>query len=276
MALYTGVIQRGVGTLLPILDENLLDQSAYWVSVDPEAGTNKKVYGHLDPNSDIDFIFSVDDNYNNYSVIGIAEGWDITNKTYTGRTMLTGYSSNYKPVIVKHTTTDQGEGYILLVNHQRFIFMNTTLSFGNYIGYPKRFNTSLKDVLFIGHSESSSYTINPLGYLADGGHPSRPIFKSLVSNTGSTSIKMYGWGKVSGGYDLYVGCKTTAGTIMILETIVQEQDSPYFVHGQLDGVMATGNYSKSLGLSPGDTVYINGVAWKHYVGDGYGCFVRLD
>lgn len=264
MAWYEGTMTAGAGELIAILDAKLPLNSCWEIIDTPN--TNERVYGHK-TNGTRDFCVYVKDNQADWATIELWEDWDAQNHVGVGNALISVSSSNYT-LRIRKTIGAWG----MRVTDNCFVFINRASGWAYYIGQTKRFDTSRNQPIIVVHTSASSgahYNQNPLsginclsnatwgyhgilwGVLYDsaGGVAKACYPAGATTSTTSTYTKEYfGWWEL----------KTTAGTYYVVESPVQDHDTPYLTFGLLDGVMA---FNGGNGLSNGDVINVEDVSW---------------
>jgi len=259
MSYYSGSFGSvAAGTLISILDVDLILNSC-WSIYDSAAGTNCKVYKCQDTPNNCLFYLKVDDNYSGYSIIELWEGWDATGHVGTGAS-LTLYGT---ATAMRLTKTVGGWG--LCVRDHNMIWCDYAGNKGNYIGQPKRKDTSKNIVLYWGGGNSPAS--NPLGTQQTSGGTAAVVCAFLFDESGSKNPAV-----PCGAVGANIGfCKTSLGEIELSETRVVNYTT-FLIIGDLDGVCVMGAATYS-GVSNGDTCTIAGVVWQLIVATNY-CWVQ--
>jgi len=136
MALYEGTLSSGIGGLIAMLDVQLV-KNDYWTIYDAEAGTNCHVYKNDSPTENSLFYLKVDDNYDEYAIIELWEGWDAVAHAGTGKSLTKSSGGTSLLYIRKAAQT-----YKLMLDNLRFILIQVAAVFSYYVGQPKRFDES--------------------------------------------------------------------------------------------------------------------------------------
>jgi len=255
MAWNEGTMSQSAGALLSILDTYLVAND-YWSVYDSAAGTNAKVYRNYDASANVDYYVKVDDNYTDYAIVELWEGWDSGGHSGTGNSLAT--INSYSMYIQKPSG-----GYSIAVSDHRFIFIKLTDGQAYYIGQLKRFDTSKNMPIAIVATASNS-TYNPLAYFNSG---SAAGWACLFDELGNVGSILYPREHNSAHQSLM----TIASTVLIFETVAVN-DSTEKAMGQIEGVCRY--YNQANGLANGQTVSLDGYEWL-VVDDGtYGCLIK--
>ena len=256
MAWNEGTMSQSAGALLSVLDTYLVAND-YWSVYDASAGTNAKVYQNYDASANVDYYVKVDDNYANYALIELWEGWDSGSHSGTGQSLTQDSAGSQSLYIHKPSG-----GYGITVGDHRFIFCDLANYYGYYIGQLSRIDTS-KNMPIVICSGYTGISNNPLGarnYL--GGVNAATSWQCLFDENGTKRVihpfcDFYAQNE-SESIISKLESKTISGTYLILETPIINHANK-LVMGYLDGVMWKGQTQS--GLSNGDIVQYNGVDW---------------
>ena len=262
MAWYEGTMTNAAGQLVSILDAKLPLNSC-WEIVDTP-NTNERVYGHK-TNGTRDFCVYVMDNQADYATVELWDDWDAVNHQGIGNSIIAVGTGN--TLRIRKTAGAWG----LRLTDNCFVFINRASGWAYYIGQTKRFDTNRNQPIIVAHTSYTSgtyYKQNPLGGInglsttwgsigifwgvlydsAGGVAKSCYPAGATTSFSSSHTTQNYGWWEL----------KTTAGTYYVIESPVQDYDTPYLTFGLLDGVMALNGGN---GLSNGDVINVEGVSW---------------
>lgn len=277
MALYEGTLSSGIGGLIAMLDVQLV-KNPYWSIYDDNAGTNCKVYENNCPAENSLFYLKVDDNYADYAIIELWEGWDATAHAGTGRSLTKSSGGTNLLYIRKAAQT-----YKLMLDNLRFKLIQVGVVFSCYVGQPKRFDESKNQPIVI-CTPASAKGNNSLGRrnYDYASYDDGASWRALFDNNGNNSTVLpfgAGYWVESGSNNYFAGqgIATGDGKFMIFETpIIFWTDTKVF--GQLDGVMSIGR--SGCPLANGDIVYVDTIPWIFLIAAGtsyYGkCLVRLN
>ena len=254
MAWNTGTMSQLAGALLSILDTYLVAND-YWSIYDASAGTNAKVYRNYDASASIDYYVKIDDNYADYAIVELWEGWDSGSHSGTGNS-LTQINGN-----TMYIQKPSG-GYGIAVSNHRFIFVELAAGKGYYIGQLKRFDTS-KNMPIAIVATSSTFAYNPLGYYNSGANVG---WACLFDENGNSGTILASRADTSG----YQSLLTIASTVMIFETPILNINTKK-VMGQLEGVC---KYYNAGNLTNGQTVSLDGYEWLVVDNGSQGCLIK--
>jgi len=255
MAWNEGTMSQSAGALLSVLDTYLVAND-YWSLYDASAGTNAKVYRNYDASANVDYYVKVDDNYANYAIIELWEGWDSGSHSGTGDSLTT---INGNTMYIRKPSG----GYGIAVSDHRFIFVYLTSGYAYYIGQLIRFDTSKNmPVAIVATGSASDY--NPLGYYNSSNISGWACLWDENGNSGTILVSR-------ADISAYQSLLTIASTIMIFETPILNIDTNK-VMGQLEGVC---KFYTAGNLTNGQTVSLDGYEWLAVVGsNNHGCLVK--
>jgi len=254
MAWNTGTMSQSAGALLSILDTYLVVND-YWSVYDGSAGTNAKVYRNYDASANVDYYVKIDDNYADYAIVELWEGWDSGSHSGTGNS-LTQINSN-----TMYIRKPSG-GYGIAVSNHRFIFVYLASGYAYYIGQLIRFDVS-KNMPIAIVATSSGSTYNPLGYYNLGSYSG---WACLFDENGNSGTILASRADTSS----YQSLLTIASTVMIFETPILNINTKKIM-GQLEGVC---KYYNASNLTNGQTVSLDGYEWLVVDSGSNGCLVK--
>jgi len=255
MAWDEGTMSQTAGALLTVLDTYLVAND-YWSVYDASAGTNAKVYRNYDASANVDYYVKVDDNYTDYAIVELWEGWDSGSHAGIGNSLTT--INTYSMYIQKPSG-----GYGIAVSNHRFVFIELTDGRGYYIGQLKRFDTS-KNMPCAIVATSSSSGGNPIGYYNSS---STAGWACLFDEDGNVGNIIHAREYTSGHQTL----TTIASTILIFETIIVNNATKKAM-GQLENICRY--HSSQVGLTNGQTVSLDGYEWLVVDNGTYGFLVK--
>jgi len=261
MAWDEGTITNSAGELLTVFDTYLVANS-YWSIHDASAGTNHKVYKNEDSDANVLYYVSVDDNYSDYAVIELWEGWDAG--THTGEGAKVDEFGGNDIYIRKW----EGMGWKMSTHDHRFVFCDMDHMMGTYIGQPIRFDMNVNTPLIIARGTGASY-YNPLGHYNSSNNVGWELLRDAHGNT---NVPVYAWLYIES--DKYF--KTVNGDYWWVETPIYDTTN-YVLHGILDGVCHL--YTTSGGLQNGQYIWRGEEKWLALGGSystKYWSLVRCD
>jgi hypothetical protein len=260
MAWYEGTLTQAAGDLIAILDAKL-PLNGYWSIFDASAGVNCKVYRNYKSADYNDYYVKVDDNYANYAIVELWEGWNGVGHAGVGNSLATigGLAMRINK---------KNGGYAISVLDNRFVYVDTYDYIGTYIGQLNRFDATKNMPIYIGEL-TGAQKYNVLGAYNFGS--SNGGWACLFDEGGTSRVlNPYGYSSA------YLYMKTISGQFVILETLVYN-NTTYLLLGQLEGVTTHGTGPSSF-LSNGDVVTKSGVDWL-VCGGGYSSkmwsFIRM-
>lgn len=235
---------NAVGRLTTLLDAVLL-ANANWTIYDTLAA-NSRVYRCLDAAENCEFYVLVNNvGFAGVGTIELWEGWDAVGDVGVGASLtVVGTSGTLK-------MTYGAGGYGISVRDHCFIWQDYVGNRGNFIGQPRRKDTSLNIVVFIGPGDTPG--INPLG-----------VPGAVVANAWGSLFDELG-NKVALGFSMSGGgatsiVKTITGALELKETPLVNLTTKLIL-GELEGVASYGA-ATTAGIVTGDTCVIAGVTWK--------------
>jgi hypothetical protein len=258
MAWYEGTMSQAIGALLTVLSEKL-PLNSKWSIYDNAAGTNVKVYRNYDAAANVDYYVRVADNQTTYAIIQVWQGWNAVTHVGTGQSLTT--IGGYTMRIWKWAG-----GYGLSVKDHRFVYVDTAMYKGTYVGQLSRYDTTKNMPVYIGHLEDA-YANNPLG----GPDDNYSIGWRCLFDEGGTVRVLWPYGMGSS----YMKPKTIAGNYIVFECPVFG-DGSYLLMGALNGVAYYYQFGWGYPLN-GDIVTLNGIDWM-FIGsaNNYWSLVRKD
>ncbi|MBE3109700.1 MAG: hypothetical protein IMZ46_04155 [Acidobacteria bacterium] len=142
-------------------------------------------------------------------------------------------------------------GYGISVRDHCFIWQDYVNNRGNFIGQPRRKDTALNIVIFVGPGDTPG--VNPLG-----------VPGAVVANAWGSLFDELG-NKVALGFSMSGGgatsiVKTISGELELKETPLVNLTTKLIL-GELEGVASYGA-ATTAGIITGDTCIIGGVTWK--------------
>jgi len=254
MAWNTASMTKTAGDLILFLDTYLV-ANAHWSIYDANAGTNCKVYRNYFADQHSDFYVKVDDNYTDYAIIELWEGWDNVNHVGTGQS-LTTINGSYQMKIFKEAST-----FGIAVSDLRFIIVDFKNSAADYIGQLSRFDTTKNMPVYIGRLGIASY--NASGYYSTSSSAGWACLfdEAGVSNTLTPLTRS--------ASSMYI--KANNGVFWVCEWPVFNY-ATYNLLGVMEGMAWI--YSTNNGLNKNDTILVNGVEWVACGGNNYWSLVK--
>jgi len=277
MAWVSAYKTNAAGQLKGFLDDIItnygLEGSYGWTIKDNNAGTNIGVY-QCQPDANSKFVLVVRDNQADYATIEYWDDWDTDTHSGVGNSMTFGASSSYTLRVRKATGV-----YAAAINKQRIVLAIIGGGWAYYLGYPKRFDETKDTTAFIGHNSYTSgtnYSRNPLaGTLGGATNSGGGEWRWFRDSNGNINRHLASRGSYTSGIAYYTRMDTWTpnGKHYVIETPVQEDQSPNKLIGILDGVMC--NMNCNSGRANGDTIVVGNDVWLVVVGsDNTTCFIK--
>ncbi len=255
MAYYSGAQVNAAGSLIGILDTELV-KNANWTIYDDSVGANNKTYKCGVTGGEC--YLNVADNQTNYATVNLWEGWDAVGHAGTGAS-----TGSWITIYWRKTTGN----YMIHLEDERVIYscFGTNLNYSHFAGNVERFSPAYNTPILVGQRSTSTTSNNPLGH---GGTTSgigwAGIFvgRSHAFNACCSYFDLPG--PAAGSYLIW---KEKNLGRYIQENLVANSGYSKLI-GIMRGVQSLGasNYLMH-GISHGDTVTIGGDTWDCHGGN---------